>query len=175
MTLLSDEQLAEIEARANNATDGPWSVGVGWRDEHAAEAETAAHWVPVNSPSTDKERPHIPERVALIRYFPGAFRFPHMEARADAAFIASARTDVPTLLAHIRTLRAQLTEPTDELVEQLTAAMWDTPHETGEHETFTPWAELPVAERGEMRGVMRHILKVAAPILLGESTSDGDA
>lgn len=107
---MTDEQRAAIRAREREATPGPWKVGVGWQDEHTAGAETAAHWLPVNSASTDQENPHSPDRVALIRYFPGAFSFPHAEARADAEFIAHAREDIALLLEENEQLKRERDE-----------------------------------------------------------------
>lgn len=91
---MTDEELAEIEGRANNATPGPW-------------------WV---------ERPHTwkpqPYRTLddFIAYSPfgeqgrsdPAHIFDLMEkydVDTDYEFIAHARTDIPALIAEIRRLR----------------------------------------------------------------------
>jgi hypothetical protein len=99
--------LAAIRRRATAATKGPWSVGIAWEDPHDA------HWLPINSPSTDEDDPHQPDRVALIKYRTGGFQFPHADAKADAAFIANARADVPALIAEVERLRALLARNVD--------------------------------------------------------------
>ena len=83
-TPLTNQQLDldAIEARANAATDGPWTL-------HEDDGDTfrAPAW---------EVRPASGEMVARLRDW----------ASADAEFIAHARTDVPALLAEVRRLRA---------------------------------------------------------------------
>ena len=72
---MTPERLAEIEARAEAATEGPWEAwdrGIGFE-------------VHVNAECLNSE-------------FRETFR------QADAEFIAAARTDVPDLLAEVRRL-----------------------------------------------------------------------
>ena len=74
---MTPERLAEIEARAEAATEGPWEAwdrGIGFE-------------VHVNGEGLNSE-------------FRETFR------QADAEFIAAARTDVPALLAEVRRLQA---------------------------------------------------------------------
>ena len=74
---MTPERMAEIEARANAATPGPWEAwdrGIGFE-------------VHVNGEELNSE-------------FRETFR------QADAEFIAEARTDVPALLAEVRRLQA---------------------------------------------------------------------
>ena len=74
---MTPERLAEIEARAEAATEGPWEAwdrGIGFE-------------VHVNAECLNSE-------------FRETFR------QADAEFIAAARTDVPDLLAEVRRLQA---------------------------------------------------------------------
>ena len=79
---MTPERLAEIEARANAATPGPWEAwdrGIGFE-------------VHVNGEELNSE-------------FRETFR------QADAEFIAEARTDVPALLVEVRRLH-QIPDPT---------------------------------------------------------------
>lgn len=74
---LPDEQLDEIEKRANAATEGPWADEgslIEGRDRVVAGAYTLS------------------------------------AAATDAAFIAHAREDIPTLLAEVRRFRALASE-----------------------------------------------------------------
>ncbi len=93
--------LDAIRQRANNATRGPWSVGIRWFD--------GMYHLPITSPSTDEDNPHQPDHIAVIRYDAGGFQYPHADARADAEFIAAARSDVVDLLAEVDRLRADNT------------------------------------------------------------------
>jgi hypothetical protein len=97
---VTELDLTAIKKRSEAATRGPWSVGVGWEDAR----EALLYWLPVNSPGTNGEDPHQPDRVTLIRYFTNGFQFPHADARADAEFIAASRTDVPALVAEVERL-----------------------------------------------------------------------
>ncbi|MFZ3592244.1 hypothetical protein [Streptomyces sp. BH104] len=79
---LTDEQLAEIQARTESATPGPW-----WTDilpEHGGESigidAPGDNWI---VPVQDLHEP-------------------------DAEFVAHARTDVPTLLAEVQRLKGEL-------------------------------------------------------------------
>lgn len=78
--------LDSIEARANAATPGPWCTD-SWEIYQGTEYEPGiSEWIGetcrgMTTPAQD---------------------------RADAAFIAAARTDVPALVAEIRRLRAEL-------------------------------------------------------------------
>lgn len=98
--------LAHIRKLAHAATKGPWTVGQRWEDEDA----DMANWLPINRPAVDPDNPHQPERVALIRYYPGGFQHPHYEARSDAEFIAAARELVPAMADEIERLRREVAE-----------------------------------------------------------------
>lgn len=81
---MTPEQLAEIKAREQSATPGPWTVDglyVKAAGVHLADmewlAETDAEWAQMS---------------------------------ADAQFVAHTRQDVPALLAEVERLRAELTE-----------------------------------------------------------------
>ncbi len=82
--LLTDTEIAEIEARANAARPGPWLSWVEGRD----------HWGGSN----------------LIQIGEGAARSDDIEplgaTGADQDFIAAAREDIPRLIATIRALKA---------------------------------------------------------------------
>lgn len=84
---LTTQQLADIAARAGAATPGPWCADE-WEIYQGAEYEPGLMWIGetcrgATSPEQD---------------------------RADAAFVAAARTDVPALLAEIRRLQDELAE-----------------------------------------------------------------
>lgn len=86
---MTDAELAEIEARANAARKGPWLLS---NDPRAPNDDFQEYFV---------EGPKEPHgRV-------GRWGF------ADAAFIASAREDVPALLAEVKRLRAELATVAD--------------------------------------------------------------
>lgn len=73
-------RLDEIEARANAATPGPWTVSEDYSDVVGPEGDQlASYWNPTS------------------------------ETR-NGEFIAHARTDVPALVAEIRRLRAELAQ-----------------------------------------------------------------
>lgn len=75
--------LAAIEARANAATRGPWGVEQSPNDLYSALVVGTAL------------DPGAPELAACL-------------TRADAEFIAAARTDVPQLVAEVRRLESAL-------------------------------------------------------------------
>ncbi|MFI0031303.1 hypothetical protein ACH4M8_18625 [Streptomyces albidoflavus] len=103
---LSPERLAEIAARAEAATAGPWGFydGDNYADvaadlemtgrgsyscrQQVARLEDESYWDDPAHEDDDEER--ASEQMA-----------------ADAAFIAAARTDVPALLAEVDRLRAE--------------------------------------------------------------------
>jgi hypothetical protein len=77
---MTDEQLKQIEARANAATPGPWWVtdDVVWSDKWRI-ADAVGKWATFD-----------PEKTPVIW--------------ANLSFIAAARTDVPALVAEVRRL-----------------------------------------------------------------------
>lgn len=83
---LADDGFAEIRARAEAATEGPWCTD-DWEIYQGAEYMPGlSRWV------GETCRGHVDG-------------FP--QDRADAAFIAAARSDVPALLAEVDRLRAE--------------------------------------------------------------------
>jgi hypothetical protein len=101
---MDDKQLSEIEARANAATPGPWGagddtfIGLGIENDGAGGF---AYDVILAEITPDRERQDDPNtgRVKLGT------------VKADGAFIAHAREDVPALLAEVRRLRTKLDQP----------------------------------------------------------------
>ena len=94
-----DTRLAEIRARAENATPGPWESDGGEISQHWSRPKP---WLPVIS--TD---------VACISYCYGGSAS-GVENKADAEFIAASRTDVPWLLDQVE-LRDKALEAVMEL------------------------------------------------------------
>ncbi|MFH9072716.1 hypothetical protein [Streptomyces alboflavus] len=85
---LTAEQLDQIEARANAATPGPWCTDA-WEIYQGTEYQPGISlWIGETCRGTSS-----PE-----------------QDRADAAFVAAARTDVPALLTEVRRLHAALEE-----------------------------------------------------------------
>jgi hypothetical protein len=82
--MLSKEQIAEIEQRAKKATPGPWYV------------DDVYQIIQCENDSDD---------TVIADY---SFISDFDVCRDDVDFIASARTDIPALLEHIRELEAQL-------------------------------------------------------------------
>lgn len=119
--LLSDVELAEIEARVNAASPGPWTGG------------TASYGYSI----------FCPEEFAVAQAIMMVMDMGHNVAKNNAKFIACARDDVPSLLSHIRAqaeeltaLRAKLNryappELTDEAVTNASIARygWSSPGE----------------------------------------------
>ncbi|APY88205.1 hypothetical protein DCW30_05700 [Streptomyces alfalfae] len=106
---LTEQQLTDIETRANAATKGPWGFydGDTYADVAAdlqmtsrasysyrqkiAQLEDENYWDDPDHEEYDEQR--APEQMA-----------------ANAAFIAHAREDVPTLVVEVRRLRDELAE-----------------------------------------------------------------
>lgn len=76
--ILDDEALAEIEARASAATDGPWQRGGNYWDQNTVTADAGKYFI------ADCHKNPM-----------------------SAEFIAHARTDIPALCATVRALRAE--------------------------------------------------------------------
>lgn len=92
---LSEQQLAEIRARAEAATPGPWCTD-DWEIYTGTEyLPWSSLWIGETCRADDCHG-----------------------SRDDAAFIAAARTDVPALLAEVERLRAALGTATDEVAER---------------------------------------------------------
>lgn len=88
---MTDEELGAIEARAGAATPGPWGY---YGDTHPA-------WAAGHAGS------YVYSRSAPVKVCQLADPWQHNPNKAiDAAFIASARADVPALVAEVRRLHA---------------------------------------------------------------------
>ena len=91
MTAANLPDLDAIQARADAATEGPW----------ANYGDLAHEVYPVRTGDNDE-----PENIASV--VPGL---------ADAHFIAAARTDVPALLALVRSQQAQIERDVEAAIE----------------------------------------------------------
>lgn len=111
--LIDEARLAEIEARANAATPGPWRAGT-------VEAEGKV-WA---RDPTALGGPSLGERCVFDAN-------PHYPHNANRAFIAHARTDVPDLVAEVRRLTAALATARREGAREMRSAIVCalTPHE----------------------------------------------
>lgn len=90
---LTEQQLADIETRANAATPGPWCTD-SWEIYQGTEYEPGiSMWIGETCRGTTS-----PEQDS-----------------SDAEFVAAARTDVPALLAEVRRLRAESERRTEDL------------------------------------------------------------
>lgn len=87
--MLTDEQLQEIEARCEAASDGPWAT---FPEEHDF---------------IHQGRDKYGRLSASIMMEKEQCKFAECSFSWDAVFIAHARTDIPALLAHIRELEAE--------------------------------------------------------------------
>lgn len=95
---MTDAELSAIEARANAATEGPWV-------NHISGDASVILAGPPKYKATDP----MPKAVAAVHW--GSCDTTKRMApddRANSDFIASARTDVPALVAEVRRLRAKL-------------------------------------------------------------------
>lgn len=117
---LTEQELAEIEARANKATTGPWY-------DHNVDDDLCMNaWCVSTSPrepemgvlSTQEDYGAV---VAIT-----LLQAPRLACVADrkwdnnAEFIAHARTDIPRLIAEVRDLRKQLDDLLESAMER-----WD--------------------------------------------------
>ncbi|MCZ4602956.1 hypothetical protein O3S80_04045 [Streptomyces sp. Lzd4kr] len=124
---LTDQQLNDIETRAQAATKGPWGFydGSNYADvaadltmtsrssysyrEKIAQLEDENYWDDQAHEDDDESR--APEQMA-----------------ANAAFIAAAREDVPALVAEVRRLRAEVAALTEARRLEWVTAHGQTPH-----------------------------------------------
>lgn len=102
---MTAERIAQIRARADAATRGPWHVQL-----------TAETYIdrPSRYPIYSEVRGVVD--VAEGDTYVAQTKRGNEQARADAEFIAHAREDVAVLLAEIERLRAALVEATAELI-----------------------------------------------------------
>ncbi|MEU5838816.1 hypothetical protein ABZ820_34845 [Streptomyces diacarni] len=127
-TPMTPERVAEIAARVDAATPGPWRVDDDWAEIKAPDLDTIAdYWEPTRE-------------------------------SGNGAFIANAREDVPALLAEVERLRAELAaRPTRAEVLRAEAA-WlreiATPitRERSEHERGQMYAAERMAQRADAAG-----------------------
>ncbi|MFJ4682013.1 hypothetical protein [Streptomyces sp. NPDC088789] len=114
----TDQQLADIEARATAATPGPWGVYQFGGDsliEIAAELEdTGTGYRARRTVARFDEEPmdNDPAHAEWTAEEDWA------QVQADAAFVAAAREDVPALLAEVRRLRQQRAFLLDQLAKK---------------------------------------------------------
>jgi hypothetical protein len=92
MTELTEARIAEIEARANAATEGPWQ----------------ASWDTFED--TDTYRVEQKATELVIRTSAESYETDNDELFGDIDFIAHARTDIPDLLDEVKRLREELRE-----------------------------------------------------------------
>lgn len=113
-TLLSDERIAEIRAREQAATPGPWEVE---GKSHMAFAciVSSSQYDPIN----DRQR-RIVKMCGIAS--------PAGEGSNNASFIANARQDVPDLLTEVTRLRSRVAR----LEGVLRSVEWEgDPHDQG--------------------------------------------
>lgn len=94
--ILTDEELAEMEARCQAATPGPWFR----RADRFVEAKCELSAGDIVSP--------VRSLIAQTRWTER--NNPDNEAAYTALFIAHARTDVPRLIAALRALQTKVKE-----------------------------------------------------------------
>lgn len=89
---MTEEELQEIEARAQAATEGPWSATLlnDYADQTTIEGARFVNGNEMPNPEDEPER----------------FTREQTQIHADATFIAHARADVPRLVAEVRRLNA---------------------------------------------------------------------
>lgn len=117
-TPITDEELAEMEARANAATAGPWVADVNERPYRQSPNYTIERQV-VNSATGvpicsiwNRTKPYVKPKHVLAK--------DHVmleEAIANARLIAEVRSDVPRLIAEVKRLREYQRDSQDRFVE----------------------------------------------------------
>jgi hypothetical protein len=98
--ILDDNAVAEIEARANAATEGPWR----WRRDYEMP-DGDKHWE-LSNPDGDRNRKTIDASLVLLLDRDEWLHRP-AETQANWEFIAHAREDIPALCQTVRALRAE--------------------------------------------------------------------
>ena len=88
-----EEQKAEIRARADAATPGPWWTDAKYSEEEAGVSVIAAR-TDCGALPGNPTRGQVAWATQLLPEYA-------QQCEADADFIARARTDIPSLLAHI--------------------------------------------------------------------------
>ena len=95
---MTDDELDTIEARVNHATPGPWWV----QPERTVRGETYDAFIAFGEQGDPSETYDL---------------YDLYNVETDYTFIAAARSDVPTLVAEVRRLRAALEAPERRRVE----------------------------------------------------------
>lgn len=106
---MRDEELEEIERRANGATSGPWFVRI-LTDEYTNCMTAVTTRASTQAELSEPPQYFDPTEVIAVTYVDNpayATRDP-VESDANASFVAHARIDVPILIAEIRRLRSLL-------------------------------------------------------------------
>lgn len=98
--MLSEDELAAIEARLAAATMGPWEPAIMGEVYATAPDERGVHCP--NSDIAFIKEDGTWHSLLICRGMDGPTRV------ANAEFIAAARSDVPALVAEVRRLRAEL-------------------------------------------------------------------
>ncbi len=100
MNELNDKEIAEIKARADAATAGPWAEH--WGDGFAPDITARAGELAAKKYSMTTEVICVLERF-VPRFCGSDFH----ESRSNAEFIAHSRTDIPRLLDTLTAARAE--------------------------------------------------------------------
>lgn len=108
--MITDERIAEIKARAEAATAGPWRV------ENDGDVMDVDFGPIVEWPW----RILAPDETTLLE-----FTSDPRVSDEDAAFIAAARRDIPLLLAEIERLKAMLATAEDADPFEAFGLSWD--------------------------------------------------
>ena|SRR5665213_424772 len=106
---LREEELDEIERRANGATSGPWFIRI-LTDEYT-NCMTAVTTRPSTHAELDNPPQYFdPTEVIAVTYVdhPAYATREPVESDANASFVAHARIDVPVLITEVRRLRSLL-------------------------------------------------------------------
>jgi hypothetical protein len=103
---MSTEQLDAIQARAEAASEGPWDFGTGYSADGARElTEKVEKSAFLTLSLNDGGRPlSVIDNGTIIPAVTGD----GPNAKANAEFIAHARTDIPALVALVRVQAAKL-------------------------------------------------------------------
>jgi hypothetical protein len=148
---MTEQQLAEIEARATAATAGPWCTDA-WEIYQGTE--------------------YVPGISEWIGETCRGATTPEQD-RADAAFVAAARADVPALVAAVRRLRAEL-EPYEVLNPQQCPkglhADWLV---DSENTHACPWCRIAELERPSVEA-RRNEIRSSYTELISQAEQDRD-
>lgn len=131
---LTDADLDAIEARVGAATEGPWVAECGSSNSPC-----------IDFVLTENIDPRLDDRASIAETY--------TDEAENADFIASARTDVPRLVAEVRRLRAQ--------VERLTAPLGESVARTLDKRL----AET-IRERDEARAALERVEALHRPVVV---------